>query len=53
MCLRVEIPMIATGRVDTCTRDSEEEFQGRVDASKRGFLVPNIAERRSSAFNIG
>lgn len=44
--------MIATGRVDTRMRDSEEEFQGRVDASERGFL-PNIAERRVSFNFIG
>lgn len=28
---------IATGRVDMCTRDGEE-FQGKVNAFKQGFL---------------
>lgn len=56
VCTSRYLCTIATGRVDMCTRDGEEEFQGRVNAFEQGFLMrslPDIAEGRLSAFNIG
>lgn len=53
--MHVGIPMYATGRANTCTRDGEEEFQGRVEASGRGFLMrnlPDVAGRLSALLNV-
>jgi len=44
VCMSGYLYTVATGRANTCTRDGEEEFQGRVEASGRGFLMRNLPD---------